>query len=278
MNDSLIAPTVIRAPAAPTVRPRTSPMKPLRDTWLIYQRSLMLTLRNPIWVFVGLTQPIAFLLLFGPLLKGIAVAGGGSGDNAYNLFVPGLLVQLALFGTMFVGFGLIAELRAGVVERMRVTPISRGSMLLGRTLRDITVLVVQAFLLIALSIPFGLTIDPASLVVVLVLVALIGLALAPISYALGLALKTEDALAPLLNFVSLPLLLLSGILLPMALAPGWLQSIASLNPLSHAVDAARALFNGQFTDPVVVTGVALMGVLAVLAVWVGSRAFGRAVS
>ena len=278
MNDSLIAPTVIRAPAAPTVRPRTSPMKPLRDTWLIYQRSLMLTLRNPIWVFVGLTQPIAFLLLFGPLLKGIAVAGGGSGDNAYNLFVPGLLVQLALFGTMFVGFGLIAELRAGVVERMRVTPISRGSMLLGRTLRDITVLVVQAFLLIVLSIPFGLTIDPASLVVVLVLVALIGLALAPISYALGLALKTEDALAPLLNFVSLPLLLLSGILLPMALAPGWLQSIASLNPLSHAVDAARALFNGQFTDPVVVTGVALMGVLAVLAVWVGSRAFGRAVS
>ena len=253
-------------------------MKPLRDTWLIYQRSLMLTLRNPIWVFVGLTQPIAFLLLFGPLLKGIAVAGGGSGDNAYNLFVPGLLVQLALFGTMFVGFGLIAELRAGVVERMRVTPISRGSMLLGRTLRDITVLVVQAFLLIVLSIPFGLTIEPASLVVVLVLVALIGLALAPISYALGLALKTEDALAPLLNFVSLPLLLLSGILLPMALAPGWLQSIASLNPLSHAVDAARALFNGQFTDPVVVTGVALMGVLAVLAVWVGSRAFGRAVS
>ena len=278
MNDGLIAPTVITAPTAPTVRPRTSPMKPLRDTWLIYQRSLMLTLRNPIWVFVGLTQPIAFLLLFGPLLKGIAVAGGGSGDNAYNLFVPGLLVQLALFGTMFVGFGLIAELRAGVVERMRVTPISRGSMLLGRTLRDITVLVVQAFLLIVLSIPFGLTIEPASLVVVLVLVALIGLALAPISYALGLALKTEDALAPLLNFVSLPLLLLSGILLPMALAPGWLQSIASLNPLSHAVDAARALFNGQFTDPVVVTGVALMGVLAVLAVWVGSRAFGRAVS
>jgi ABC-2 type transport system permease protein len=275
MSDTLATPATT---AAVTARPRTAPMKPLRDTWLIYQRSLMLTLRNPIWVFVGLTQPIAFLLLFGPLLKGLAVAGGGSGDDAYNLFVPGLLVQLALFGTMFVGFGLIAELRAGVVERMRVTPISRGSMLLGRTLRDITVLVVQAFLLIVLSIPFGLTIDPASLVVVLVLVALIGLALAPISYALGLVLKTEDALAPLLNFVSLPLLLLSGILLPMALAPDWLQTVASLNPLSHAVDAARALFNGQFSDPVVVTGVALMGTLSVLSVWVGSRAFGRAVS
>lgn len=253
-------------------------MKLARDTWLIYQRSLMLTLRNPVWIFVGLTQPIFFLVLFGPLLKGLAVAGGGSGDNAYNLFVPGLLVQLALFGTLFVGFGLIAELRAGVVERMRVTPISRGAMLMGRTLRDVTILVVQSLVLVLLSIPFGLTIDLTSLVVVLVLVALIGLALAPVSYALGLVLKTEDALAPLLNLVTLPLLLLSGILLPLALAPDWLQTIAWFNPLSHAVDAARALFNGLYSDPVVLTGVALMAVLAGVAIWAGSRAFGRAVA
>ena len=50
-------------------------MKNLRDTWLIYQRSLMLTIRNPVWIFVGLTQPIFFLVLFGPLLKGLAVIG-----------------------------------------------------------------------------------------------------------------------------------------------------------------------------------------------------------
>ena len=92
-------------------------MKLVRDTWLIFQRSLMLTLRNPVWVFVGLTQPVFFLVLFGPLLKGVAMVGGGSGENAYNVFVPGLLIQLAFFGTLFVGFGLIAELRAGVIER-----------------------------------------------------------------------------------------------------------------------------------------------------------------
>ena len=71
------------------------PMKTVRDTWLIFQRSLMLTLRNPVWIFVGLTQPLFFLVLFGPLLK---VARRGRGmtrrDCAYNLFVPGLLIQL----------------------------------------------------------------------------------------------------------------------------------------------------------------------------------------
>lgn len=253
-------------------------MKLVRDTWLIFQRSLMLTLRNPVWVFVGLTQPAFFLVLFGPLLKGVAEASGGTGDNAYNVFVPGLLIQLAFFGTLFVGFGLIAELRAGVVERMRVTPVSRLAMLLGRTLRDVVILVAQAIVLIVLAIPFGLVIDIPGMVVSLLLVALIGLVLAPVSYALGLVLKTEDSLAPLVNFVSLPLLLLSGILLPLAFAPDWLQTLAKLNPLSYAVDAARALFNGQFTDPVVATGVGLMAVLAAAALWTGSRAFGRAVS
>jgi ABC-2 type transport system permease protein len=253
-------------------------MKTLRDTWLIYQRSLMLTLRNPVWVFVGLTQPIFFLLLFGPLLRGLAGQAGLSESSAYNVFVPGLLIQTALFGTAFVGFGLIAELRAGVIERMRVTPLSRLAMLLGRALRDVTILTAQSLLLVLLSIPFGLTIDLAGLVVVLSLVALIGLLIAPLSYALALAVKSEDALAPVVNLVTLPLLLLSGVLLPLALAPSWLRTIASFNPLSHAVDAARALFNGQFSDPVVVTGVGLMAVLAAGALWIAARAFGRAVA
>lgn len=57
--------------------------------------------------------------------------------------VPALLVQLALFGTAFVGFGLIAEYRSRVIERMRVTPVSRIALLLGRSLRDVVVLTVS---------------------------------------------------------------------------------------------------------------------------------------
>ena len=74
------------------------------------------------------------------------------------MFVPGLLIQLAMFG-LFVGFGLIAELRQGVVERMRVTPMSRAAMLLGRSLRDVVILEVQAIVMIVVAIPFGLTVD-----------------------------------------------------------------------------------------------------------------------
>jgi ABC-2 type transport system permease protein len=249
----------------------------VRDTWLIYRRSMMLTLRQPVWVFFGLMVPILYLVLFGPLLEG-ATKSAGIGTSAYNWFIPGLLIQIAMYGTAFAGFGLIAELRYGVVERMRVTPISRAAMLLGRSLRDTTILLVQAVILIVLGIPFGLTVEPIGVAVVLGLLVLLGLAVSPLSYAAGLALRSEDALAPVVNSIAFPLLLLSGILLPMALAPDWLRFLSDINPLTHAVNAARALFNGDWGDPEIVIGVTISAVIAVLAVALGARSFSRAVA
>ena len=131
-------------------------MRTLRDTWLIYRRSLRLTLRQPVWVAMGIFQPILYLVLFGPLLEG-ATGATGSTANAYNWFIPGLLVQTAMFAAAFAGFGLVAELRNGVVERMRVTPMSRFAMLLGRSLRDVVVPAGPGGRAHLVAIPFGLT-------------------------------------------------------------------------------------------------------------------------
>lgn len=252
-------------------------MNTIRDTWLIYRRSLILTLRQPVWLLMGIIQPILYLVLFGPLLEG-AVTQAGAGVNAFDWFVPGLLVMVAVFGSAFVGFGLIAELRYGVIERMRVTPMSRTAMLLGRSLRDATLLLMQASIMIVIAIPFGVTIEPAGIVVTLVLVGVIGLAMAPLSYSAALALKSEDAFAPLIQFVALPLLLLSGIFLPLQLAPQWLQTLSDLNPVTYAVDAVRAAFNGLWGDPAIAVGSTIVVVIAIAAVWVASRAFSRATS
>jgi ABC-2 type transport system permease protein len=252
-------------------------MQTLRETWLIFRRSLILTLRQPVWLLMGIFQPILYLVLFGPLLEG-AVTQAGAGVNAFDWFVPGMLVMIAIFGAAFVGFGLIAELRYGVIERMRVTPMSRIAMLLGRSLRDAVLLLMQASIMVAIAIPFGITIDPAGLAVSLVIIGLIGLAMAPLSYSVALVLKSEDAFAPVVQFVALPLLLLSGIFLPLQLAPDWLQTLSDLNPVTYAVDAVRAAFNGSWGDPAILVGTALTLVIAVVAVWTASRAFSRATS
>lgn len=233
------------------------------------------TLRTPVWVGLGLFQPVCWLLLFAPLLENLPAAPGLPRGSTLTVFLPGLLILQALGSTSFVGFGLIAELRAGVIERFRVTPVSRLALPLGWALRDVVVLLVQAILRLAVGWLLELRAHPAGVALALGLVVLIGLLQASRSYALALLLKNEDALAPTLNFFFLPALLLSGIALPLALAPAWLRAIAALNPYAYAVDAARALFSTGTAGPVV-RGYAIVAALAVLSLaWV-TRAFRQA--
>ncbi|GAA1787247.1 ABC transporter permease [Luedemannella flava] len=253
-------------------------MKFLRDTWLILQRQMLLLLRNPVWIFVGIFQPVMYLLLFAPLLKpALAPLGANTNAETYRIFVPGLLVLLAIFGGLFQGFGLIAELRAGVIERSRVTPVSRLALLLGRSLRDVVSLIAQAIIITLLALAFGLRVYIENLLLAFLLLALIALMTSAVSYGVALKVRSEDALAPLMNTVAQPVLLLSGILLPLAFAPAWLKNVAQWNPFSWAVDGTRALFAGDLGNDRVWQSLLIMGVLTSLAVFWAAREFARSV-
>ncbi|HWI22182.1 MAG TPA: ABC transporter permease [Baekduia sp.] len=244
------------------------------DTFVVFQRQMRILLRNPVWVFFGLTQPVLYLALFGPLLKGVS-GGGLGGDDSWRIFVPGLLMQLAIFGAGFAGFGIIQERREGVIDRQRVTPASRLSLILGRMMTVMVTISVQATLLVLVAVPFGL--DPSwdGVAASIVLVCVLAMGISAASFAMGLILKEEDAFAPFVQGVSLPLLLLSGVLLPMSLAPAWLKTAADINPLSHVVDGTRALFRGDLADSSVFVGAGVAIALgALLALW-GARTFQR---
>lgn len=246
-----------------------------RDTWIVFTRAMRLALRQPLWVIIGLTQPILYLTLFGPLLVSMAQAPGFPPGDAWQIFVPGLLIQMGIFGGLFVGFGIIAEWRSGVIDRMLVTPASRASLVAGRALRDVIVIMVQGAVLIGCAWFMGLRVPLEAVIVGLLLIGILAGAFSCISNAIGLATKSEDALAPLVNSLALPILLLSGILLPMTLAPRWLQILSDVNPFKHIVDALRAVFRGEITTPVVLIGVALTVLLAIIGGWVGARAVVR---
>jgi len=253
-------------------------MKLLRDIWLILQRQMQLLLRNPVWLFVGIFQPVMYLLLFAPLLKPALVPlGATTNADMYLIFVPGLLVLLAIFGGLFQGFGLIAELRAGVIERSRVTPVSRLALLLGRSLRDVVSLIAQSVIITLLALAFGLRVQLGNLLLAYLLLGLIALMTSALSYGVALKVRSEDALAPLMNTVAQPVLLLSGILLPLAFAPGWLKNVAKWNPFSWAVDGTRALFAGDLGNDRVWQALLIMVALTSLAVFWAAREFARSV-
>ena len=113
-------------------------MKLIRDILLVYRRQMRFSLRMPQWLFFALVQPVMYLALFGPLLKPLTGTPGFPASDPWRFFVPGLIVQLGIFGVLYAGFGLVDQIRFGVIDRMRVSPVARSAILLGQVLRDVT--------------------------------------------------------------------------------------------------------------------------------------------
>ncbi len=243
----------------------------LRETFIVFRRQLRMNLRNPAWVIIGLSQPVLYLFLFGPLLEPFAAELGF--DNAYTLFVPGLLVQLGVFGAFFAGFGLIAEWREGVVEAERVTPASRTALLMGRLLRDVLLVFVQTLVLVGLGYVVGMDASFGGALIGIGLTLLLGGACSAASYGLALTTKSEDVMAPILNSIFLPVLLLSGILIPITLAPQWLITASDVMPIKHVVDGVRASFAGDIATSATFWGTVWAFVLTGVAVWWGTSTF-----
>ena len=245
----------------------------LRETSIVFRRQIRMNLRQPAWVLIGVMQPVLYLVLFGPLLKPLVGQFGTSSDNAYTFLVPGLLVQLGMFGAFFAGFSLIGEWREGVIEAERVTPAARSALLVGRLSRDVLQLLVQALILVGLGYLMGLRGSVGGIVLGIVITLLVGGACAAASNALALTTKSEDVMAPVINVVMMPILLLSGILLPMTIGADWLQRISDFMPFRYIVDAVRDVFAGEFGASTVIWGTGWALVLFALAMWWGTSVF-----
>ncbi|HXV93218.1 MAG TPA: ABC transporter permease [Pseudonocardia sp.] len=247
------------APATPGVRRRGL----VRDTGIVMLRELRPVLHDPFSLLFGMIQPLVFLALFGPLLAGSV--GGTLGTDVWQWFVPAILVMTTLFGTSITGSNLLFEFQTGAHERMLVTPLARSSLLVGRALKEMVPLAGQALVILLVMLPFGYRPDLAGALVGLALLAVFGVGLGSLSYALAVAVRRQDwmfwAVQQTLLF---PLLILSGMLLPLDDGPGWMQAVARFNPLAHVVDAERALFAGEFGASAVLWGwVAALGTAAV---------------
>lgn len=238
-----------------------------RDTKTIFKTELLITARNPFWLFFGLFQPVVYLLLFAPFLQGVASAPGFPAQNVIQFFVPGLLILNALFNASWSGFGLLNKLQEGVIERIRVTPVSRVALAFGCVLDTVTTLLLQSIIILCAALCLGFRPNIIGVILLMGLLLLIGIALASSSHALALMVKEDSAMVGVTNFFTLPLMLLSGVMLPVTFAPPFIQILAKCDPFSYAVDAARALTDGVLMHASVWQAFGIFGALAILALY-----------
>ncbi|MGC0362767.1 ABC-2 type transport system permease protein [Rhodococcus sp. 27YEA15] len=241
----------------------------VRDSAIVMGRELRPMLRDPVSIVFSLVQPLILLALFGPLLGGVP----GTGDGVWNWFVPGVLVMIAIFGTTMTGSNLLMEMQQGSHERMLVTPLRRSSLLIGRACKEMVPLAAQAVLIILVALPLGLDVDAAGAVFGIALLGVFGIGLGALSYALALAVREQDWLFWVVQqTLMFPLLILSGTMLPLDNAPGWMKVLVDVNPLGYVVDAERALFAGDFASGSILAGVIAAVGVAIVGLGVGVRA------
>lgn len=252
--------------------------KLLRDTTTVFSREITPELRSPTSIILSMGQPLLFLVLFGSMLVGTDTDLGAGDRDIWQWFVPGILVMMCLMGPLSAGHNMLTELGGGQMERFLVTPISRTSIILGRTGKDTATLFAQAVLLIAIAIGLGMRLHLPGALATMVLLILLATGLSAFSYVLAIAAMPSGNLFWIITqMLVFPIMLLSGILLPVDAGPGWLSTMAAINPITYIVDAARDLFIGDFLSVSVLYGVIAAAAITAVGLVLSTRAMNRGI-
>ena len=264
--------TSLVAPAQVPVEfdiPRSRAAKAVRDAITITWRNLIGYIRIPEALFFASVQPVMFVLLFRYVFGGAIRIPG---FDYVDFLLPGIFVQSVAFGAIGTGIGLADDMSKGLVERFNSLPMARSAVLAGRTTADMCRNVIVVLLMVAVGYAVGFRIhtNPLGLLAALGVVLLFAYALAWGFAIIGLRAPNSET-AQLMAFpILFPLTFASSAFVPVPTMPGWLQAIARNQPITHTVDAARALIlGGPTTVPVLKAlawSVALLLVLAPLAV------------
>lgn len=195
-------------------------------------------------IFVGLTLPIKF-----------------NNSNYLDYITPGILVMTMLFASLAGGSLLIFDKMLGFLNKFLALPTPRESILFGKILFITLRGIIQSTIILSIALLLGVKILSLTSISLVYLVLLIfGILFSSIATTIALIVDDHDGYAAVNSMVSMPLFFTSSALMPYEMMPHWLRILASLNPVSYAIDTTRALFAGNFA----LNGIVELAVMAVI--------------
>ena len=245
----------------------------MKTVYIMWLRELKKFARNRSRVIGALGQPLLFLLAFG---YGFGAMFRAAGQGDYIQFLaPGVIGMSIIFGSVFNGMALIWDRQFGFLKETLVAPVSRFSIMFGRTLGGATTAALQGCVVLVVTFAAGFHPENWLMVPAAILVmVLMGLVFSALGLMIGSLLTDMQGFPLIMNFLVMPLFFLSGALFPLNNVPAALLWIARFDPVSYCIDAMRILLidQGHFGLGL---DIAVMALVAIGFTALGSRFFSR---
>lgn len=253
----------------------------LSDTYTIFWREMKRYRKSRSGVLIRLIQPAIWIIVIGntfagtqPLIKSVGY------DLSYIEFMtPGVIILTAIFTSIFGGVNTLWDRRYGFMNKALTSPISRSSIALGKMLAISLVSALQASLILGIALAIGVNlVNPLMFIPIMLIVILFSLGFSGISVVVAATAKSQETFWGIVNFLGMPLFMLSPALFPLELVPDWLAVVAKLNPVTYSVLLIRGMMTGTAQATSVVLELAVISGFVIIMVALASYVFTREVN
>ncbi|MBC7825520.1 MAG: ABC transporter permease [Candidatus Parcubacteria bacterium] len=225
--------------------PNSTPLSDFIQETLALTRRLFIQLqRRPSTLAAGIIQPLMWLVLFGALFQNAPQGLFGESASYGQFLGAGIIVFTAFGGALNAGLPVMFDREFGFLNRLLVAPLaSRFSIVMASAIFITTLSLIQTAAIVVMSALLGSGLPNAlGLALVGLIVLMLVLAVTALSLGLAFALPGHIELIAVIFVTNLPLLFASTALVPLSFMPKWLQVVATLNPLSYAIEPIRYVY------------------------------------
>jgi ABC-2 type transport system permease protein len=229
---------------APT-NPRTSALwRNVKAMGIVWYREILRYLRDWVRIITSLVQPLLFLFIFGSgLASSFNPTGAGShgvaGVSFQTFIFPGVLSMAVLFTAIFSAISIVWDREFGFLREMLVAPISRTSIVLGKTLGGSTIAMFQGTLMLVFAPLIGVSLDAGLVITLMLEMLLLAFAMTSLGIVIASRMQSMESFSVVVQFVLMPMFFLSGALFPLRNVPDWLAFLSKFDPVSYGVDPLR---------------------------------------
>jgi ABC-2 type transport system permease protein len=251
------------------------------DTYTIFWREMKRYRKSRSGVLIRLIQPAVWIIVIGntfagtqPLIQSVGFEG-----EYIEFMTPGVIILTAIFTSIFGGVNTLWDRRYGFMNKALTSPISRSSIALGKMLAISLIAALQATLILGIALAIGVSFpNPLLIAPIMAIVILFSLGFSGISVMVAATAKSQETFWGIINFLGIPLFMLSPALFPLELLPEWLGFAARLNPVTYTVLLVRGMMTGVNEGVNSILSIGIIAAFVVVMIGLASYVFTREVN